>query len=258
MIERKGNFAADLHGHSFLSGELMSWYSVDSALEQASRIGLNIIAFTEHSSPLSQLGLKFNIVGRTLKARRDRGLSSPLVILGQEVSCREGNTFPHVLVFGHDLSSSRIKPIPALKSVEETIRIAHQAGLLVVAAHPTPEPTFASLSYRKVREVAEKMPDAWDGVETTSLRRGKDEEAIKIARELGITGYAGSDYHRLAEIGMAGAYFSPEVPFSDSEAVLDYLRTKPNLETFVDLTKLPKTRNLMLWLRNRVNRKNGR
>ena len=88
----------------------MSWYSVDSVLEQACRIGLDIIAFTEHSSPLSQLGLKVNIVGRTLKARLDRGLSSPLVILGQEVSCRVGNTFPHALVLGHDLSLPRIKP----------------------------------------------------------------------------------------------------------------------------------------------------
>ena len=258
MIERKGCLAADFHGHTLWSGEGMTWHSVDQVLEQSLKIGLNIVAITEHSSPLSHWGLKINIVGQTLKSREDKGLASPLVILGQEVSCREGNTFPHLLILGHDLRSASIKPIPALKSVEETIKRAHGAGLLVVAAHPTPEPTFASLSYRKVRQVAEKMNNAWDGVETTSLRRGFDHESVKIVRELGITGYGGSDFHRLAEVGMAGAYFSQELSFSDPQQIIDYLWTKPDLETFVDLKKLPKTRNLMLWLRNLVNQKNGR
>lgn len=258
MIERKGFLKADFHGHTFWSSEGMSWYGIDTVLEKALKTGLDVVAITEHSHPLSFLALKYNLVGRTLKRREDKGIKSPLVILGQEVSAREGNTFPHVLILGHDLQAQRIQGVPSLKSVEETIKIAHDLGLLAIAAHPTEEATFASLSYQKVLEVAEKMDSAWDGIETASLRRGKDLRALEIAERLCLPAFGGSDFHRPPEIGQAGTYLPREARLFSSKEVIDFLRTKPELETYVSQGILPPSRNLLLWLRNIVNNKNGR
>lgn len=257
-MKEKERSKADLHGHTWWSGELMSWYGVNAALERALAVGLDWLAITEHSGFLSWLALRTNIVGRTLRRREDNGLQSPKVILGQEVTTKDGNTFPHILVLGHDPYAESIKGVPALKSIEETIQWAHDLGLLAIAAHPTPEATFASLSYQRVLEIAEKMERSWDGVEGTSLRRGKDVLALELARKLGVPPFGGSDFHWKIEIGRAGIYLPQEARLYNSEQLIDFFRKKPFLESFINEESLPPSRNIMLWFRNLVNKRNGR
>lgn len=257
MTERENNrkeLKADLHGHTIWSLEGVCWYGVESVIEEAIRKGIGMVAITEHSFPWGGLSLKLRVVGRVLEKRQEKKLPSPNVALGEEVTSLDG----HIIALGYDPYSRTLQGIPSFLSAEETVRRIHEKGLLAIAAHPTENPTFASLSYQLVEDLAEKYDGFWDGVETTSLRRGIDPRALEIARKLGVPSLGGSDYHRLEEIGRAGVYFPQEAQLYSAQELVDFLRRKPGLTTFVDKEGLSPSRNIFYWLRGQVNKRNGR
>ncbi len=105
----------DLHIHSNQSPD--SSISVDEILNQAVKKGLDGIAICDHNT----------VVGSLLGMKRAKDLNLPLLVLpGLEVSTSGG----HLIVLGiRDNIQPNLTP-------EETIRIAHKKGGVVIAAHP--------------------------------------------------------------------------------------------------------------------------
>jgi predicted metal-dependent phosphoesterase TrpH len=104
---------ADLHVHTRHSD------GADSAADVvrwAERIGLDVIAITDHDA----------IDGAIIAAEVAQGNGGPDVIIGEEVSSRDG----HILA----LFISRLVP-PGL-SAEETVAAIHEQSGLAIAAHP--------------------------------------------------------------------------------------------------------------------------
>lgn len=244
---------ADIHGHTKWSGE-GSPNNYNSSIERALALGVDIIAFTEHSFPGGNISLRLGILAKTLKERRQKELESPIVILGEEVSTLEG----HILILGFDPDADSIKGIPSFRSAEETVKRAHDRGLLVVAPHLTEKQTFASLSRNRAIDLAEKHDGFWNGIQTTDLRKGIDFKALIVADLLNVPGYGGSDFHRDEEVAMAGMYLPRNANLKDWQSIMDYFRTNPTLNTFVRRISLPPSQSFFLKVRSAVNSFNGR
>jgi predicted metal-dependent phosphoesterase TrpH len=181
----------DLHIHSNFSSD--SSLTVDDILRQAVKNGLEGIAICDHNT----------IEGSLQGIKRARELNLSLLVLpGTEVSTTEG----HVLVLG---ISENIQPnLTPL----ETIRIAHQKGGVVIAAHPF---KIRSLSILDGLDI--------DAIETFNSRCifGENIKAKEMALSLGKPEVGGSDSHMLATIGLGYTYIEAE---KDEESVLMAIR----------------------------------
>lgn len=162
----------DLHIHSNHSSDCA--LKVDDILKQAVERGLDGIAICDHNT----------VEGSLLAKRRAKELNLPLLVLsGIEVSTTQG----HLIVLG---ASENIPPnLPP----QETIRIAHQKGAVVIAAHPFKITGVGSVDGLDV-----------DAVETFNSRCifGENQKAKEMALALGKSEVGGSDSHMLATIGI--------------------------------------------------------
>jgi len=162
----------DLHIHSNYSSD--SGLTIDDILKQAVKKGLDGIAICDH-----------NTVAGSLQAReRSRELSLPLLVIpAVEVSTTKG----HLLVLG---IRENIQPN---LTPEETIRIAHEKGGVVIAAHPF-----------KIRSIGSVDGLEVDAIETFNSRCifGENTKAKEMAHALGKPETGGSDSHVLATIGL--------------------------------------------------------
>lgn len=162
----------DLHIHSNHSSDCS--LKVDDILMQAVNKGLDGIAICDHNT----------VEGSLLGRRRAKELNLPLLVLsGTEVSTTEG----HLIILG---ITDNIQPD---LSPQETIRIAHQKGGLVVSAHPF-----------KVRSIGSVDGLDVDAIETFNSRCifGENKKAKEMALALGKSEVGGSDSHMLATIGL--------------------------------------------------------
>ncbi len=162
----------DLHIHSNQSPD--SSISVDEILNQAVKKGLDGIAICDHNT----------VVGSLLGMKRAKDLNLPLLVLpGLEVSTSGG----HLIVLGiRDNIQPNLTP-------EETIRIAHKKGGVVIAAHPFKIGSIGNVENLDV-----------DAIETFNSRCifGENKRAKEMAQSLVKPQVGGSDSHMLATIGL--------------------------------------------------------
>lgn len=171
----------DLHNHTALSPDgLMA----PAALLAAARArGLSCIAITDHNT------IQGALQGAAL-AESDPSL--PRVIPGVELSTRDGE------VIGLYLSEE----IPCqLSAVEAVIRIRAQGGL-VCLPHPYDVLRRGTISRRELVRAAE-LADIIEVLNGRSLGPRCAVKAQALAGRLGKPGGAGSDAHRVAEVGSA-------------------------------------------------------
>lgn len=191
----------DLHIHSNHSSDCT--LKVDDILKQAVKKGLDGIAICDHNS----------VEGSLLGKRRAKELNLPLLVLsGIEVSTSEG----HLVVL--DVTEN-IQPD---LSPQETIRIAHQKGGIVIAAHPF-----------KIRSIGNVNELGIDAIETLNSRCifGENKKAKEMAWALGKPQVGGSDSHMLSTIGLGYTDIDAD---PDEESVLKAIKqgkTRPGGET---------------------------
>lgn len=182
----------DLHTHSTYSRDGSAPPS--AIVGRCKGLGLSGIAVTDHNE------VKGYFEARA--AGRSEGL---LVLGGTEVSTSEG----HVLAYGvREL-------IPRGLSAAETMDLIKDAGGMAVAAHPVRFPSGMGL------KLARELP--WDGIEVLNggSSRRANANATRLARDLGASRTAGSDAHRLDELGRA--YTEIDNVFTEDQ-MLDALR----------------------------------
>jgi predicted metal-dependent phosphoesterase TrpH len=184
---------ADLHMHTHHSdGE----DSPGEVLEWAERIGLDVIAITDHDA----------IDGAEIAAEVAAGRpDGPEVIVGEEVSSRDG----HIL--GLFLS----KLVPPGMSAEETVAAIHEQDGLAIAAHPYWR--TSSLDHRgRMYGLGDRIAELdFDAVEVinggfTPSMIGANRRAAWVAEALGRTPVGGSDAHVKHALGWAHTRFAGE------------------------------------------------
>ena len=181
---------ADLHIHTRHSD------GVDSAshvLDWAARIGLDVIAITDHDV------IDGALVAAAMSRQRPRG---PEVIVGEEVSSREG----HILALFIE------KLVPPDLSAAETLEAIHDQGGIAVAAHPYWRTTGVDYKGRayglgeRIRELDFDAIEVINGGFTPSMI-GANRRAASVAATLGRTTVGGSDAHVKHALGWGHTRF---------------------------------------------------
>jgi predicted metal-dependent phosphoesterase TrpH len=188
QVDRTG--IADLHIHTHHSDGQDGPAEV---LEWARRIGLDVIAITDHDQ----------IDGARIAAelaRRDA--EAPEVVVGEEVSSLDG----HIL----GLYLERL--IPPGMSAEATVAAIHEQGGLAVAAHPYWR--TSSVDHRgRIYGLGDRIADVdVDAVEVvnggfTPSMIGANRRAGWVAEALGRTPVGGSDAHVKHALGWGHTRF---------------------------------------------------
>lgn len=196
---------ADLHVHSTYSRDGTT--TVRAVLKQASNIGLDVIAITDHDD------IRGSLAACELAA--EYGLET---IPAVEVSSSDG----HILAFFIR------KPIPAGRPLNETLmRIGDQGGI-AVAPHPV-NPLPKSLSMEAlVGAVAHKHArHVLKGIEVYNMgHQVFNRLAQKLSRWLPLAKTAGSDSHVYWTIGMGQTGFAGNTS-ADLRCALENMATTP-------------------------------
>lgn len=182
---------ADLHIHTHHSdgqdspGEVLGW---------AERIGLDVIAITDHDS------IDGAVIAAELARQNREGCE---VVVGEEVSSREG----HILA----LFISEVVP-PDL-SAEETVAAIHEQGGLAIAAHPywrTTSLDHAGRAYALGDRIADLDFDAVEVINGgfTPSMIGANRRATWVTEALGRTPVGGSDAHVMHALGWGHTRFA--------------------------------------------------
>lgn len=174
---------ADLHIHSLASDGVSS---VAQILEHAQRVGLNVIAITDHER------VDAAHAARAMAAARGLDIE---VIVGEEITTRGG----HLVALFID---KRIKPWGSLKS---SIARVHEQGGLAIVAHPlVPYPLCASgKSIRKLLDEADATFHP-DGIEALNPTTGGTRWGARVpafVNEVGVAALGSSDAHRAEDVG---------------------------------------------------------
>ncbi len=164
----------DLHTHSKYSVD--SSEEVEDILETASRRGLHGICISDHNSLMGS------------EAASGLGSDHGLVIIrGMEISSAEG----HILAYG------LAEEVPRGSSATETVDRITDLGGFAVAAHP--HRFWSGLGDEVTRKAGFHAIEGLNARSVASHNR----RAEALAEELQIPVTAGSDGHRLADIGKA-------------------------------------------------------
>jgi predicted metal-dependent phosphoesterase TrpH len=176
----------DLHVHTKYSGDNDS--DPEEAVLRAIELGLHGIAFTEHY---------YYGASEFVEVLQEKYKNSIQIFRGVEFSTAEG----HCLVFGVDTDSLSIK----YASVNDVIRVVHQAGGVVIPSHP----------YRSVNSLGDlvrKVPGicALEGCNGCNMHPF-NVKAIEAAETLNLPYTGGSDAHIPADVGSCYTEFADVV-----------------------------------------------
>lgn len=193
---------ADLHIHTSRYSGCSNIDPVE-ALRTAARVGLEVIALTEHGIrwPDRELG---SLIAES-------GVEDLLVIPGQEAACYSsvGAFEGEFLVYGFPGS------LGSNKSARQLIEIVHAEGGVVVAAHPFKKSQWGEGFYGSGRLTRELDLDGLE-VEHPSY----DAENRRLAKEtmaaMKITGIGCSDAHDLRAIGRCRSIFEDRIDSVES------------------------------------------
>lgn len=164
-------------------------------LEEARRAGLDGICLTEHQNPWSP--------GEVEELMKAGGIR---VFQGNEITTNQGD----ILVFGYDREVKGVVPIQDLRKEVEAV------GGLMIAAHPFRGFLLFGISQLQLdleqackRSVFQHV----DGLEIHNCKVTDPENdmARRVAERLGLLGVAGSDAHRLDEVGKCVTIFEREI-----------------------------------------------
>ena len=182
---------ADLHIHTHHSdgqdspSEVLGW---------AERIGLDVIAITDHDA------IDGAVIASELARQKAGG---PQVIVGEEVSSRDG----HILA----LFISEL--VPPDMTAEQTVAAIHEQGGVAIAAHPywrTTSFDHAGRLYGLGDRIAELDFDAVEVINGgfTPSMIGANRRAGWVAEALGRTPVGGSDAHVKHALGWGHTRFA--------------------------------------------------
>jgi predicted metal-dependent phosphoesterase TrpH len=174
----------DLHTHTSPRSPCSSLDPLD-LVREATRLGLDGICLTEH-----QVLWQPDEIAELAQATQLE------VFRGNEFTTNQGD----ILVFGYE------EDVKELLTIEELRDRVAAAGGFMIAAHPFRG--FKTFGIGQLQMTVEQACSRkmFDYVDALEIRNGKvsDEEnemAARVADRLGLPGTAGSDAHRLDEVG---------------------------------------------------------
>ncbi len=180
----------DLHLHSEYSPD--SSADVKEMVRAAARRGVHGLCIADHNT----------LMGSTVAMEMTKE-SDLIVVRGMEVSSRDG----HILAYGI------WEEVPAGLSAEETVERITEQGGFAVAAHP----------YRFWSGLREEVirTSRFQAVEVLNARsvRSNNDKAESLAQELGLPVTAGSDAHRVSDLGRA-LTLVPEGPLGEEDILV--------------------------------------
>jgi predicted metal-dependent phosphoesterase TrpH len=180
---------ADLHIHTLASDGVSD---VEAVLRRAVKLGLDVIAITDHERIDAALAAQAIASHRGLPVE---------VIVGEEISTRSGHLVGLFL-------TERIRPWQSLRA---SVARVHEQGGVAIVAHPlVPYPLCASArSIRRLMDEADPAchPDALEAFNPTTARMPPSRRVAGFAEEMGLAGVAGSDAHRASRVGRAFTTF---------------------------------------------------
>lgn len=184
----------DLHVHTRPRSPCSAIDPLD-LIQEARKVGLDGICLTEHQSLWDPMDI-------AELAARD-GIR---VFQGNEITTNQGD----ILVFGYEKD---VKGVVAIQDLREAVT---EAGGLMFAAHPFRGFLvfgFAQLQMDLDQACRRSVFRYVDGLEVLNCRLTKQENdlARQVAQRLGLLGVAGSDAHRLDEVGRYVTVFQREV-----------------------------------------------
>jgi len=195
----------DLHCHSEASFDCV--VALPALLDRAQRNGIHVQAVTDHNEVWG--AQKLQAIADT---RRGGDPEVPVIIVGEEVSTREGE------IIGLFLSER----IPRDLSPEETVlRIKAQGGL-VLLPHGFDPLKKHRLKPEAVARVAEQI-DIVEVFNARVSRRRWNRAAVTWAEARGVAQSAGSDAHTLADVGDAWVE-TPRADVSTPEGLMSAVR----------------------------------
>jgi predicted metal-dependent phosphoesterase TrpH len=164
-------------------------------IRQARKVGLDGLCLTEHQSLWDPTEI-------AELAARD-GIR---IFQGNEVTTNQGD----ILVFGYE---EDVKGVVAVQELREAVEAA---GGLMIAAHPFRGFLvfgFAQLQMGVDEACRRSLFQYVDGLEILNCRLTAQENdlARQVAQRLGLLGVAGSDAHRLDEVGRCVTVFQREI-----------------------------------------------
>lgn len=196
MARASAERSFDLHLHSTHSpdGEMSPGDLVRSAVAR----GLSGIALTDHNTT------------RGVKEAREvaAGIPGFLVVPGIEVSSREG----HVIGLGMDA------PVASGLEVADTVERIRAAGGLPVASHPYRR--FTGIGEDNVRAARFEALEVLNGRSPSR----KNLRACRLAVELRLGLSAGSDGHKVSEVGRC--YVLTDVDPGGADGLLELIRRR--------------------------------
>ena len=196
---------ADLQLHSDLGDGLSS---IEEILDAAEKVGLNVIALTDHDDIRGAFEL------RELAARR----SSPVeIVTGVEVTTRSG----HLLALWIE------DEIPMFCSLAQALARIHKAGGLAIVPHPLSYLTF-SIGEGALRQLAAHGDDA-RMVDAIELRNPSYAGRVRASRALWLNTHVlrvaetgSSDAHHAALVGTCWTEFPGSTPGELRRALLGH------------------------------------
>ncbi|MEI6288828.1 MAG: PHP domain-containing protein [Chloroflexota bacterium] len=181
---------ADIHMHTIYSYDGTA--AVSAVLERAVKVGLDIIAITDH-----------DVIRGALEAEQMSSNFGIQVIPGIEITTSDGDL----------LALSVRKMIPAGLTLIETIKRVGDEGGFCVAPHPAAGGMgMKSLSAYNIFQALDDVEAAriLIGIETynaTTLDREANKAAAKWVKRIGIAQTGSSDAHVLGAIGLGATEF---------------------------------------------------
>jgi predicted metal-dependent phosphoesterase TrpH len=175
-------------------------------LGEARRAGLDGVCLTEHQNPWPP--------GEVEELMKAGGIR---VFQGNEITTNQGD----ILVFGYDREVKGVVPIQDLRKEVEAV------GGLMIAAHPFRGFLLFGISQLQLDlDQACKRPvfQHVDGLEIQNCKVTDPENdmARRVAERLGLLGVAGSDAHRLDEVGKCVTIFERE--FRAEQELIEEIR----------------------------------
>ena len=212
----------DLHNHTYPKSD-DSFMSADELVDAARSIGLDGVCLTEHDD--------FWDADHTAELTRRHGI---LVLPGAEINTDAG----HVLVFGLKRYRFGMHKPSFLRAEADSL------GAVLIAAHPyrrrflkDPGSDPAVRAEMLQNAIADPHLGMFDAVESHNGRGAAEENrfSMDLNRSLLLPGVAGSDAHRVNQIGTAATRFLRRIEsLDDLITEIRAGRTSP-----VDLTVTP-------------------
>jgi predicted metal-dependent phosphoesterase TrpH len=181
---------ADLHVHTLASDGVSG---VEEILDQAERIGLDVIAIADHER------VDAGIAARAMAEARGLHVQ---VIVGEEITTRGG----------HLVGLFLERRIPPWGSLRSSVARVHEQGGLAIIPHPlVPYPLCASArSIRRLMADPDPVfhPDAIEAFNPTTASMPWSGRVPDFAAEVSLVPVAASDAHRAADVGHALTLFA--------------------------------------------------